>query len=65
MAAYPNPNTTQPAVAAYLSSDARVPLTPNEIGQQPNAGLPGCAFVRGRGRIRVTPNDNLTPTPKP
>ena len=35
----------QPAVAAYLASDARVPLTPNEIGQQPNAGLPGYSFV--------------------
>ena len=35
----------QPAVAAYLASDARVPLTPNEIGLLPNAGLPGYSFV--------------------
>jgi glutathione S-transferase len=36
---------TQPNIAAYLASDARVPLTPNEAGPQPNIGLPGYAFV--------------------
>ena len=34
-----------PAVVAYLASDARVPITPNEIGKVPHAGLPGYNFV--------------------
>ena len=45
LAAFTRDFAAQPAVAAYLGSDARVPLTPNEAGPQPPSGLPGYAFV--------------------
>ena len=34
-----------PAVAAYLKSDKRMPLTPNEVGDKPHAGMPGYVFL--------------------
>jgi len=34
----------QPAIAEYLHSDRRVPLTANEDGKQPHSGLPGYKF---------------------
>jgi glutathione S-transferase len=35
-----------PAVAAYLTSDKRMPLTHNELGKEPHAGLPGYKFIK-------------------
>lgn len=35
---------TSPRVSAYLASARRMPLTPNETGKAPHAGLPGYAF---------------------
>ena len=35
----------QPAIAAYLDSERRVPLTINELKQGPHQGLPGYKFV--------------------
>jgi glutathione S-transferase len=35
-----------PNVAAYLESPRRVPLSYNELGDRPNAGLPGYAFTK-------------------
>jgi len=34
-----------PAMAAYLASARRVPITPNEKGDKPHAGMPGYTFT--------------------
>jgi len=35
-----------PAVKAYLESPRRVPLTENELGSKPHAGMPGYAYTK-------------------
>mmetsp|Transcript_18500 Transcript_18500/g.58548 ORF Transcript_18500/g.58548 Transcript_18500/m.58548 type:complete len:277 (-) Transcript_18500:355-1185(-) len=35
-----------PAVAAYLTSDKRMPLTANELGKAPHAGISGYKFLQ-------------------
>lgn len=35
-----------PTMAAYLSSPRRVPLTANEVGDKPHAGMAGYAFLK-------------------